>query len=195
MEIAYKYQHPLYGKYAYKEAADPTLVYFKGRYLLFTSKCGGFYYSDDLIKWEFHEDRTLEIHGYAPDVSVRGEWLYFCASAYTKKCKILRTKNPFKGFTLVNAPFAFWDPHLYFEGNKAYLYWGCSSKEPIHGIEMDAESMTPKGKRFDIVAADPARHGIDDKSVYMKTSAPSGRNILRSLQAAALLWRALILTR
>lgn len=166
LEIAYKYQHPLHGKYAYKEAADPTLVYFKGRYFLFTSKCGGFYYSDDLVKWEFHEDRTLEIHGYAPDVSVRGEWLYFCASSYAKKCKILRSKDPFRGFELVNAPFAFWDPHLYFEGERAYLYWGCSSKEPIHGVEMDVEKMTPKGERFDIVSADPARHGIDDKSVY-----------------------------
>lgn len=166
LEIAYKYQHPLHGKYAYKEAADPTIVRFNGKYLLFTSKCGGFYYSDDLFVWGFHEDRTLEIHGYAPDVSVRGEWLYFCASAYTKKCKILRTKDPFKGFELVNAPFAFWDPHLHFEETKAYLYWGCSSKEPIHGIEMDAETMLPKGKQFDIVAADPARHGIDDKSVY-----------------------------
>lgn len=107
LEIAYKYQHPLHGKYAYKEAADPTLVYFNGRYFLFTSKCGGFYYSDDLVKWEFHEDRTLEIHGYAPDVSVRGEWLYFCASSYAKKCKILRSQDPFKGFELVNAPFAF----------------------------------------------------------------------------------------
>ena len=166
LEIAYKYQHPLHGKYAYKEAADPTLVYFKGRYFLFTSKCGGFYYSNDLIKWEFHEDRTLEIHGYAPDVSVRGEWLYFCASSYAKKCKILRSKDPFRGFELVNAPFAFWDPHLYFEGEKAYLYWGCSSKEPIHGVEMDVEKMTPKGERFDLVSADPAHHGIDDKSVY-----------------------------
>ena len=166
LEIAYKYQHPLHGKYAYKEAADPTIVRFNGRYFLFTSKCGGFYYSDDLFSWEFHEDRTLEIHGYAPDVSVHGNWLYFCASAYTKKCKILRTTDPFKGFELVNAPFAFWDPHLHFENERAYLYWGCLSKEPIHVIEMDAEKMTTVGKRKDIVAADPARHGIDDKSPY-----------------------------
>ena len=166
LEIAYKYQHPLRGKYAYKEAADPTIVRFNGRYLLFTSKCGGFYYSDDLITWEFHEDRSLEIHGYAPDVSIRGDWLYFCASAYAKKCNILRTKDPFKGFEFVNAPFAFWDPHLYFENDRAYLYWGCSSKEPVHVVEMDPEAMIPIGKRAEIVAADPAHHGIDDKTPY-----------------------------
>ncbi|MFQ9091620.1 MAG: hypothetical protein ACLR5K_07285 [Acutalibacteraceae bacterium] len=85
LEIAYKYQHPLFGKYAYKEAADPTVILFNNKYFLFTSKCGGFYYSDDLFHWDFHEDRKLEIHGYAPDVSEHDGWLYFCASSYSKK--------------------------------------------------------------------------------------------------------------
>ena len=166
MEIAYKYQHPLFGKYAYKEAADPTVILFKGRYYLFTSKCGGFYYSDDLFHWDFHEDRSLEIHGYAPDVSEHDGYLYFCASAYTKKCKILRTQNPFDGFELVSTPFAFWDPHLHFENDRAYLYWGCSSKEPIYGIEMDPKTMLPVGKKVGIVAANARSHGIDDKDIY-----------------------------
>ena len=38
LEIAYKYQHPLFGKYAYKEAADPTVILFNNKYFLFTSK-------------------------------------------------------------------------------------------------------------------------------------------------------------
>lgn len=75
LEIAYKYQHPLFGKYAYKEAADPTVILFNNKYFLFTSKCGGFYYSDDLFHWDFHEDRKLEIHGYAPDVSEQAVFL------------------------------------------------------------------------------------------------------------------------
>lgn len=166
LEIAYKYQHPLFGKYAYKEAADPTIILFKGKYYLFTSKCGGFYYSNDLIKWEFFEDRNLEIHGYAPDVNKYNDYLYFCASAYTKKCKILRTKNPFDGFEVVSVPFTFWDPHLYFEDKKAYLYWGCSSKEPIYGIEMNADTMMPVGNKVGIVSADKENHGIDNKDIY-----------------------------
>ena len=31
LEIAYKYQHPLFGKYAYKEAADPTVILFNNK--------------------------------------------------------------------------------------------------------------------------------------------------------------------
>ncbi len=167
MEIAYKYQHPLFGKYAYKEAADPTILFFKGKYYLFTSKCGGFYYSDDLFHWEFHEDRSLEIHGYAPDISEHDGYLYFCASSLCKKCKILRAKNPLDGFETVSAPFAFWDPHLHFEREKAYLYWGCSSRHPIYGIEMNPRTMLPVGKKVAIVAADPKAHGIDNKEIYL----------------------------
>ena len=166
LEIAYIYQHPLFGKYAYKEAADPTVILFNNKYFLFTSKCGGFYYSDDLFHWDFHEDRKLEIHGYAPDVSEHDGWLYFCASSYSKKSRILRTRDPFKGFELVSAPFAFWDPHLHFEDNKAYLYWGCSSKEPIYAIEMDIKTMTPIGKKVPIVSGDKENHGIDNKDIY-----------------------------
>lgn len=166
LEIAYKYQHPLFGKYAYKEAADPTVILFRGKYFLFTSKCGGFYYSDDLFHWDFHEDRSLEIHGYAPDVSEYNGWLYFCASSYSKKSKILRSRNPFDGFEQVSAPFAFWDPHLYFENNKAYLYWGCSSKEPIYATEMDIDTMTPIGNRVAIVSENKENHGVDNKDIY-----------------------------
>ncbi len=166
MEIAYKYQHPLHGKYAYKEAADPTLIRFNGLYLLFTSKCGGFYYSSNLENWDFHEDRNLEIHGYAPDVNEYNGYLYFCASSYAKKCKILRSKDPFKGFELVSTPFAFWDPHLYFENNRCYLYWGCSSKHPIYGIELDINKMTPIGKKKELVFGNGKIHGIDDKEIY-----------------------------
>ncbi len=166
MPIAYKYQHPLHGKFAYREAADPTVVRFKGKYFLFTSKCGGFYWSENLNEWHFHEDRTLDIHGYAPDVSVDGEYMYFCASAYLSKCRIWRSKDPFKGFEVVSRPFAFWDPHILFDEGKAYLFWGCSSKQPIFGIELDKKTMTPVGEKVPIVSGDPVRHGIDDKSVY-----------------------------
>lgn len=166
MPIAYKYQHPLHGKFAYREAADPTIVRFKGKYFLFTSKCGGFYWSENLNEWRFHEDRTLDIHGYAPDVSVDGEYMYFCASAYLSKCRIWRSKDPFKGFEVVSRPFAFWDPHILFDEKRAYLFWGCSSKQPIFGIELDKKTMTPVGDKVPIVSGDPERHGIDDKSVY-----------------------------
>ena len=40
----------------------------------------GFWYSDDLLNWNFHADPDLLIYDYAPDVRQVGNYLYFCAS-------------------------------------------------------------------------------------------------------------------
>ena len=66
----------------FREAADPSLVFFKDRYYLFPSKTAGFFTSQDLHDWEFHEFRQdMPIHDYAPDVRAVGEYLYFCIEA------------------------------------------------------------------------------------------------------------------
>lgn len=165
--LDYKFQHPLSGQYCYREAADPTLVLFKGTYYLFVSKCGGFYYSDDLERWAFHADKNLPIHSYAPDAVVHEGKMYFCASNMLHKSKIYVTEDPLKGFKPIAAPFAFWDPHLFFDDDgRCYLFWGCSCKRPIYGIEMDPRTLKPIGKKAGLIYGDGTKHGIDDKDIY-----------------------------
>lgn len=167
VSLDYKFQHPLSGKYCYREAADPTLVLFKGVYYLFVSKCGGFYYSDDLVHWVFHADKNLPIHSYAPDAVVHEGKMYFCASNMFHKSKIYVSEDPLKGFKAIAAPFAFWDPHLFFDDDgRCYLYWGCSCKHPIYGVELDPATFKPKRKKVGLIFGDGAKHGIDDKDLY-----------------------------
>ena len=45
---------------------------------VFVSMSAGFYCSDDLICWSWHENRNLDIYRYAPDVRQIGDYLYFC---------------------------------------------------------------------------------------------------------------------
>lgn len=93
LDLGYRYQHTKEGHAAgFREGADPTLVYFKGKYYLFVSMSAGFWYSEDLLNWEFHADPELLIYDYAPDVRQVGEYLYFCASRREVNCPILRTK-------------------------------------------------------------------------------------------------------
>ncbi len=92
LDLNYKYQH--YGENAHREGADPTLIFFKGKYYLFVSMSAGFYYSDDLTHWNWHENRNLDIYHYAPDVRQMGEWLYFCASNKGESSTIWRTEDP-----------------------------------------------------------------------------------------------------
>lgn len=82
LDLNYRYQHMKEGPRAagFREGADPTLVCFKDTYYLFVSMSAGFWYSDDLLHWDFHPDTELLIYDYAPDVRQVGEYLYFCAS-------------------------------------------------------------------------------------------------------------------
>lgn len=96
LDLGYRYQHMMENgkRIAYREAADPTLIYFKGVYYLFASMSGGFWHSSDLTDWKYHTNRDLLIYDYAPDVRQVGEYLYFCASRRGENCPILRTKGP-----------------------------------------------------------------------------------------------------
>lgn len=149
LDLGYRYQHMNEGgrRTGFREGADPTLVHFKGRYYLFVSMSAGFWYSDDLLHWDFHPDPDLLIYDYAPDVRQVGDYLYFCASHRGRNCPILRTSDPLsEKFTEVNAPFDFWDPDLFQDDDgRVYFYWGCSNTAPIYGVEMDPETMTPLG--------------------------------------------------
>ena len=56
LDLGYRYQHMMENgkRITYREAADPTLIYFKGVYYLFASMSGGFWHSSDLTDWKYH---------------------------------------------------------------------------------------------------------------------------------------------
>lgn len=106
LDIPYQYQHyTRKGQYAHREAADPTLVLFKGRYYCFASMSGGFYYSDDLVSWRWHKNPQLDMYRYAPDAREIDGWLYFCASSKGTPSVIRRTQDPLSDcFETVSMP-------------------------------------------------------------------------------------------
>ena len=147
LDLSYKWQH--YSGNAHREAADPTIVLFKGTYYLFASMSAGFYYSEDLVDWKWHENRALDMYRYAPDVRQVGDYLYFSASTRSKPSTIWRTKDPLSDdFEKVSEPFPFWDPDLFCDDDgRVYFYWGCGNVDPIWGIELDPETMLPIGEK------------------------------------------------
>ena len=175
LDLGYRYQHMKEGPRVagFREGADPTLVYFKGRYYLFVSMSAGFWYSEDLLDWNFHADPDLLIYDYAPDVRQVGNYLYFCASRKGRNCPILRTADPLtEPFTEVSAPFAFWDPDLFCDDDgRVYFYWGCSNIAPIYGVELDPDTMTPIGEKQELIFGTetilgyerPGNNGIVDR--------------------------------
>ena len=186
LDLPYRYQHmnEQGRRTAFREGADPTLVYFKGTYYLFVSMSAGFFYSDDLLHWDFHPDPDLLIYDYAPDVRQVGEYLYFCASRRRENCPILRSADPLhEKFEAVAAPFPFWDPDLFLDDDgRLYLYWGCTNTDPIWGVELDRETLQPLGEKVPLIYGDPehlgyerpGENGVVDKesSVMYRSLAP-----------------------
>lgn len=158
LNIPYQFQH--YNKQASREAADPTLIFFKGRYYLFASMSGGFYYSDDMLHWDWHENRELTPFRYAPDVRQVGDWLIFSSSDRDPSA-IYRSKDPLSDdFEKLSEPFPFWDPNTFLDDDgRVYFYWGCANTTPIYGQEFDPETMTPIGEKKELIFGNTAEHG------------------------------------
>jgi xylan 1,4-beta-xylosidase len=155
LNIPYKYQFINdNGKLSVnREAADPSMILFKGKYYLFPSMTAGFFVSDNLTEWQFHPLKDVPVYDYAPDVRVMGEYIYFSASAPTENSSFYRTKDPIRGeFEEIKGKFPFHDPNLFVDDDgRIYFYWGCSNVEPIYGVELNPEDMSPKSEPVGLV--------------------------------------------
>lgn len=151
LNLPYQYQH--YGNGAHREAADPTMILYKGRYYMFASMTGGFFWSDDLLNWNYHQNPNLDLYRYAPDAREVNGKLVFCASTRNKPSTLWRTDDPFaEHYEKVSEPFDFWDPHTFQDDDgRVYFYWGCDSGRPIYGIEMDPKTLTPIGEKKEMI--------------------------------------------
>lgn len=172
LNLPYKYQfvkhnNPMQagGKQnIYREAADPSLILFKDIYYLFPSMTAGFFTSDDLCDWTFHEFLSnMPIYDYAPDVRAVGDYLYFCASKRDESCSYFRTKDPLtEPFEEIPGTFAFWDPNLFLDDDgRLYFYWGCSNMTPIYGVELDPDTMKPLTEPLEMFDSDNKTRGYE----------------------------------
>ena len=147
-----------------REAADPSLICFRGRYYIFASMTLGVWVSDDLVNWENHRlPETLPLYDYAPDVRVLGDWVYFCASSREHNCDRWRTQDILHGpYERIEGSFPFWDPNLFADKDgRIYFYWGCSNETPIYGVELDPETMLPRTEPKVLVEGHPFQIGYE----------------------------------
>ena len=147
-----------------REAADPSLILFKGRYYIFASMTLGVWVSDDLVNWENHRlPEELPLYDYAPDVRVLGDWVYFCASNREHNCDRWRTKDILNGpYEKIEGSFPYWDPNLFADDDgRVYFYWGCSNQTPIYGVELDPNTMQTLGEKKELLFGDPYAIGFE----------------------------------
>lgn len=146
-----------------REAADPSMILFKGKYYLFPSMTRGFLVSQDMVNWKQCFLEVLPVYDYAPDVRAVGDWMYFCASRRGEVCDFYRTKDPEGGvFERIPGTFDFWDPNLFLDDDgRMYFYWGCSNMTPIWGVELDPATMRRLGEPVALIENHKTEYGYE----------------------------------
>ena len=147
-----------------REAADPSMILFQGKYYIFASMTLSVWVSEDMVHWESHRlPDSLPLYDYAPDVRVVGDYVYFSASRRGTICDFYRTKDILNGpFERIPGTFDFWDPNLFLDDDgKLYFYWGCNNVTPIWGVELEPETMVPKTERKELIYGQPEKIGYE----------------------------------
>lgn len=147
-----------------REAADPSMILFQGKYYIFASMTLSVWVSEDMVHWESHRlPDSLPLYDYAPDVRVVGDYVYFSASRRGTICDFYRTKDILNGpFEHIPGTFDFWDPNLFLDDDgKLYFYWGCNNVTPIWGVELDPETMIQKTERKELIYGQPEKIGYE----------------------------------
>lgn len=168
INIDYRYQFnkdPGSGAIAInREAADPSMILFNDTYYIFASMTLSVWVSRDLANWESHRlPQNLPLYGYAPDIRVVGDYVYFCANKENEICDFYRTKDILNGpYEKIEGTFNFMDPNLFVDDDgRVYFYWGLSSTEPIWGVELEPETMRPIGEKNALIWGDPYSKGFE----------------------------------
>ncbi|MCT9821356.1 family 43 glycosylhydrolase [Microbacterium sp. W1N] len=173
LDLAYRYQDVRFTgvvqgvtigeprRSVHREAADPSVVRYRGRYFLFASMSAGFWHSSDLVAWSFAPTVKLPAFDYAPDVREIDGALYICASRKTDS-PFFRSEDPLSDdFAEVSrGSFPFWDPNLFQDDDgSVYLYWGCDAQTPIQGVPVDPRTMLPTAEPVSLISSDRFARG------------------------------------
>ncbi|HEX7857744.1 MAG TPA: family 43 glycosylhydrolase [Sphingobium sp.] len=139
IDLPYRYQSA--SRAPYREAADPTIVRFKDRYWLFPSHSQGYWWSTDLLHWNFVLGKGYDVGLFAPTVVEMHGRLYLSVSQRARK--IWTTDDPATGLWTVAAEInpGVDDPALLFDDDgRLYMYEGISPKDPLHVHELDPKT-------------------------------------------------------
>jgi hypothetical protein len=154
---------------SHRATADPVIVNYKGDYFLFSTNQWGYWWSSDMIKWNFVSRKFLRPwnEGYdelcAPAVGIIGDTMLVFGSTYTSDFTIWMSTNPKTDdwHPLVDSlAIGGWDPAFFTDDDgRFYMYNGSSNRYPLYGVELDRKTMQPKGTRKEMYFLESWRYG------------------------------------
>lgn len=154
----------------HRATADPVIVNYKGDYYLFSTNQWGYWWSPDMLKWNFVSRKFLRPWNTgtydelcAPAVGIIGDTMIVFGSTYTSNFTIWMSTNPKANEwkPLVDSfEIGGWDPAFFTDDDgKLYMYNGSSNRYPVYGIELDRKTFKPKGTRTPMYLLEDWRYG------------------------------------
>jgi xylan 1,4-beta-xylosidase len=154
----------------HRATADPVIVTYKGDYYLFSTNQWGYWWSHDMLNWNFQSRKFLRpwnTHTYdelcAPAIGVIGDTMIVFGSTYKRDFTIWMSTDP-KGNVWKPLVDSFdiggWDPAFFTDDDgRLYMYNGSSNNYPVYGVELDRKTFKPIGTRMPMYLLQDWRYG------------------------------------
>lgn len=153
----------------HRATADPVIVNYKNDYYLFSTNQWGYWWSSDMLNWNFISRKFLRPwnEGYdelcAPAVGIVGDTMIVFGSTYTSKFTLWMSTNPKANEwkPLVDSfEIGGWDPAFFTDDDgRLYMYNGSSNVYPLYGVELDRKTFQPIGTRREMHMLKSWRYG------------------------------------
>ena len=179
----------------HRATADPVIVNFKGKYFLFSTNQWGYWWSEDMLNWNFISrkflkpenefpnreagkvDHKLDVNHQvydelcAPAVFEMKDELYVIGSTHGPNFAIWKSKNPTKDeweIAVDNFKVGAWDPAFLYDKDlkKLFLYWGSSNEFPLLGTEINTQTLQSEGYVKPLMSLHPDDHGWERFGEY-----------------------------
>ncbi|MCJ7467947.1 MAG: discoidin domain-containing protein [Maribacter sp.] len=161
----------------HRATADPVIVKFKGQYFLFSTNQWGYWWSDDMLHWNFVSRRFLlpqhQVYDElcAPAVFAMKDALYVIGSTHGPTFPIWKSKNPTVDdweIAVDSLKVGAWDPGILYdeEKDKLFLYWGSSNEFPLLGTELNTKTLQSDGYVKPLLSLHPEDHGWERFGEY-----------------------------
>jgi xylan 1,4-beta-xylosidase len=161
----------------HRTTADPVIVFFKGRYYLFSTNQGGYWWSEDLSSWNYlrmnfvGNSGSTQIDSNAPAAFVMKDALYVIASSHEADIPLWRSNTPeLNQWEIAVDTFktGAWDPAFFYdqEINRLFLYWGSSNDRPLLGTEVNVKTLQSEGFTKAVIGLHDEDHGWERFGEY-----------------------------
>ena len=160
----------------HRATADPVITLFKDNYYLFSTNQWGYWYSSDMLQWNFVTRKFLKPYHHvydelcAPAVLAMGDTLMVIGSTYTQDFPLWMSTNPTKDDwkeAVDSFKVGAWDPGLFLDDDgRMYIYFGSSNTYPTYGQEIDRKTFQPIGERKELLHLHPEVHGWERFGEY-----------------------------